>query len=155
MKNMFQDDICTSTKIPLIVKNRYILLITWSIVTHQHTIDTKECFLKAWTFMIHSGSGLLNICLISMFETSRKLWILSKKSVFFKKSIAHYVQILTIWIINYMPYVPIHVWPYLSVSKETPSLVIYFRICIWTVNSIVRNMREIQGFIHDKCSVAK
>lgn len=71
-------------------------------------------------------------------------------------STANYVQIRKVFIINYVPYVPIHyVWPYLSVSKETPSLLIYFRICIWTVNSIVRKMQEIQGFTHAKCTVAK
>lgn len=61
------------------------------------------------------------------------------------------VKTLEIMINNDTPYVIDHgmlsCFPF---SKETPSLLVYFTLCIWTVNSTVRKIQEIQGFRNHK-----
>lgn len=56
-------------------------------------------------------------------------------------SVVNYAKILEIVTVNYTPYVPDHGKPpCLPFSKDTPSLMVYFSLYFWTVNSIVRKM---------------
>ena len=56
-------------------------------------------------------------------------------------SVVNYAKILEIVAVNYTPYVPDHGKPpCLPFSKDTPSLMVYFSLYFWTVNSIVRKM---------------
>lgn len=64
-------------------------------------------------------------------------------------SVVNYVKTIKIVIVNSTPYVPDHGKPpCLPFSKDTPSLMVYFSLYFWTVNSIVRKMQEIQGFMN-------
>lgn len=63
----------------------------------------------------------------------------------------NYVKTLEIVVINYTPYVPDHgKLPCLPFSKDPPSFLVYFSLCLWTVNSIVRKIQEIQGFMNHR-----